>query len=188
MNELLPLIERLIGTNKALIDMLVSCLKVSNLTKSSLILKPDHVSNHVYFIEKGLVRGYYLKDGKEITTGFMKEGQFALSPVSFFGQQPSFEFLQLLEDCTLHSITHKQLEQLYVKFPEFNKVGRLLVEQYYIRSELRTHQMRSLSATERYALCQSTYGAMLNRVSNDHLASLIGLTPETLSRVKSKKL
>jgi CRP/FNR family transcriptional regulator, anaerobic regulatory protein len=118
----------------------------------------------------------------------MKEGQFALSPVSFFGQQPSFEFLQLLEDCTLNSITHKQLQQLYVEFPEFNKVGRLLVEQYYIRSELRTHQMRSLSAAERYALCQSTYGAMLNRVSNDHLASFIGLTPETLSRVKSKKL
>jgi CRP/FNR family transcriptional regulator, anaerobic regulatory protein len=109
-----------------------------------------------------------------------------LCPLSvFFGRCPSFEFLQTLEECKLQSITFTELNELYEQYPLFNKVGRLLVEQYYLRAEMRTHHLRSLNAVERYQQCKSVYGDLFGRIPNEHLASFISLTPETLSRIKS---
>ncbi len=155
--------------------------------KHEVILQAGTTSNRIFFIESGLTRRYYLKDEKEITTDFMREGDFIISPLSFYTRQPSFEFVEALEASLLWSISRPQLESLYDRFPAFNAIGRVLTEQYYVKSELRAHSLRHLSAEERYAQFFQTHKDLLNRLSGKHIATLLGLTPETYSRIRAKK-
>lgn len=157
------------------------------LRKHEVILQAGTTSNRIFFIETGLTRRYYLKDDKEITTDFMREGDFILSPLSFYTRQPSFEFVETLEASVLWSISRPQLEFLYDKFPAFNAIGRVLTEQYYVKSELRAHSLRHLSAEDRYEQFFHTHKDLLNRLPGKHVATLLGLTPETYSRIRAKK-
>lgn len=187
MTTLLEVIHRIHALPSSFDLLLESQLERHQLPKHDLLLTPDKVSNRMFFIEKGLIQGYYLKEDKDISTGFMGEGQFVISPISFFLQRPSFEYLELLEDSLLWSLTYQQLISLYETYPAFNYVGRIITEQYYINSEVRTHNLRMLTADERYQWFISTYKPVLNRLSNKHIASFLGLTPETVSRIRAKK-
>ncbi len=187
METLLQLISNLFPITEQFATELTSSLVTQCMRKATVLLKPGQQSDHIYFIETGLIRGYYIKDGRDITTGFMKEGDFAVSPASFFGRQLSYEYLELIEDSKLYGLAFASLEGLYARFPAFNRVGRVLVEQYYVRSELRAHQIRANTAKERYLSFLNDYRSIAHRISNSQTASFIGLTPETLSRVKSRK-
>lgn len=151
------------------------------------MLQPGQVSTRIYFIETGLVGGYYLNNGKEITTGFMKEGDFVISPVSFFRNRPSFEYLQLLEDRQLYALSRPMRFEAYERFAEFNKIGRIDTEEYYVRAELRTHFLRGQTAAEKYYTFLTEYATIVNRVPIQHIASFLGITPETLSRIRAKR-
>ncbi|KAB7732824.1 hypothetical protein F5984_02420 [Rudanella paleaurantiibacter] len=98
MDELIHLIGRLHPVSDEFLQALTAQLKRIDLPKRSLLLSPGEVSSELYFLEAGLVRGYYLSDGKEFSTGFMAEGSFIISPLSFFTQTPSYEYLELLEE------------------------------------------------------------------------------------------
>ena len=187
MKSVITAIESVSPLPSTLISLLEQQLAHHKLPANSLLLRPGQISDRIFFVEQGLIRGYYLKGDKDISTGFMAEGQFAISPGSFYTQQPSFEYLELLEDSLLWSLTHNQLSVLYELYPPFNYVGRVVTEQYYVKSELRTHKLRMLSAEERYDWFVIVYAALLNRLSGKHIASFLGLTPETISRIRARK-
>ncbi|MEJ7665532.1 MAG: hypothetical protein WKG07_41405 [Hymenobacter sp.] len=126
-----------------------------------------------------MVRGYALHAGREISSWFfMSEGDFVISIVSFFTQQPSTEYLELLEPSVVYSIDYQQLDVLYRTFPEFNYVGRVLTERYYVQSERRAYQLRTLPARERYAQLVRDFPKLVQRVPLKHLASHLGISPE----------
>ncbi len=156
--------------------------------RHSHIIEPGQVSAKMYFVESGIVRGYCINEGKDITTGFMRRGDFVISPVSFFLRQPTEEYLGVMTDTVLWAITYSHLQGLYARFLEFNVVGRVLTEQYYVRSELRAHHLRMLSIEERYAAFCLLYPDLLTTVPLKHIASLLGSTPETISRIRVKKV
>src|SRR5919199_5078916 len=157
MEKLIRLLENIIHVNDELLCFLSQKVTPLALKKGSLLLKAGQISDKIYFIDSGLVRGYYIKDGKDITTGFMKESDFALSPINFFGGQEPFEYLELVEDCNFHVLSRDNLHYLYNSFCEFNIVGRILVEEYYVRSEIRTHFIRANTAEEKYKIFLNTY-------------------------------
>ena len=86
----------------------------------------------------------------------------------------------------VHSITHYELQQLYRDFPEFNYVGRQLLEKYYVLSEQRTQNLRSRTAPERYELLLRDFPTIFQRVALKHIASHLGMAPERLSRLRNK--
>ena len=117
----------------------------------------------------------------------MRENDFIISIVSFYSRQPAQEYIELLEDCILWSITYDQLQQLYRDFPEFNAIGRLLTEKYYVLSERRTQNLRMQTAPERYKQLVTDFPAIFQRVPLKYIASHLGISPETLSRLRGQR-
>ncbi len=187
MQTLFKIIEKIYPFPEEFQHALSQLLRKELFSRRVLLIQPGQVSQRMYFLEKGLVRGYYLNNDKEITTGFMGQYDFVISSVSFYAQQPSFEYLETLDACESYSISYQQLHSLYADFKEFNAVGRVITEQYYARSELRAHYLRMLPAEERYAIFTKQYAHLIARLSNKHITSFLGITSETLSRIRARK-
>ena len=111
------------------------------------------------------------------------EGGLVISVKSFFDRVVSDEFIQALEDTVVHYISHDELESLYKEFVEYNIVGRLIVTRYYVLSEQRNDMLRGIKAKEKFALFQKNLGHLHSRVPRKDIASYLGITLETLSRL-----
>ena len=186
MNELLDYLHTIYPLSPGLRIHLQDILQLKILNKRDYLLKTGQVNNRIYFIEKGMVRCFYVKYDKEICSWFMKEGDVIISVESFFTQRPSLESIQALEDCVLHSIRHDELQFIFREFPEFNYIARLLTEKYYTLSEQRLYSLRMERAFERYNYLLNFHPELVQRVPSTFIASYLGITLETLSRMKTK--
>ncbi|AWO01353.1 Crp/Fnr family transcriptional regulator [Chitinophaga alhagiae] len=154
--------------------------------RRSIILEHGKICRNCYFGLKGMVRAYYIKDdGQEITSWFMKEGDIIISVQSFFTQTESHEVLEALDDTLCISLRIDVLEEIYRKFPEFNFVGRKLTEHYYIQMENRAFSLRMDDARQRYDRLVAQHPDIITRVPIGYIASYLGISAETLSRIRS---
>lgn len=187
MNEnLLHLFNSIIPLSMSLKERLSETLQTKDFKKNQLVLREGQVCNYIYFIENGFLRSYYLKDGKEITAWFMKENDIIISVNSFFKREPGYEYIQTIEDSTLHYIHYDELQKIYKDFVEFNIVGRVLTEMYYTLSEERLYGMRSQTAEERFAFLLDKHPEIIQRTPRSYIASYLGISFETLSRIRIK--
>jgi CRP/FNR family transcriptional regulator, anaerobic regulatory protein len=186
--NVLSALQKIIPFSMELQEALLSTLKSKTFKKKDYLLTEGKVCNHIYFIESGMVRSFYLKDGKEICSWFMKEGDVIISVRSFFSRTPSNEYLQALENTMVHYVHYNELNEIYQRFPEFNIVGRILTEKYYQLSEERLYSMRKQSASERFEFLLKYHPEISQRVPRGHIASYLGVTLETLSRIHKKKI
>jgi CRP-like cAMP-binding protein len=158
-----------------------------------LIVKIGEVNDTLYFIESGMVRSYYFKEENEneekteVTSWIINEFNFIYIPHSFISQTSSLEAVELLEDSEFICLKHKDLYELYNTFPEANYVGRILTEISLIMYDERVRFLRMMSAQKRHEIFQTSYPEIYERAPLKYIASFLGLTPETLSRVRSKK-
>ena len=188
MKKLITYLNSIYPLTPGLQDHLFSILVEQNIPKKQYLLKAGQFCNHISFITKGLVRCFYTKDVQEVSSWFMKEGDIIVSVESFFYQKKSNESIQALEDCEIYSISFDQLEQIYRTFPEFNFVARVLLQKYYTLSEQRLYSLRMQRSQERYNYLLEHHSELILRVPSKHLASYLGITEETLSRIRSRKL
>jgi len=159
-----------------------------HIKKKSILLDFDEVQKSIYFIIKGAVRSYYLdSSGKDTTSWLLFEGDLAISVYSFFSQKPSVETLETLEDSTILVLSYEKLILLYNTFLEFNFIGRVLVESYYIKSEEKANELRVFSAKDRYLHLIEKQPSILNRVPLGFISSYLGITQSTLSRIRGKR-
>lgn len=165
----------------------IACMLVEERVKrKQLILKSGQVSHRIYFIGQGFVRAYYDKGDSTFTNWFMGAGDIIISVYSFFSRKPSFENIEALEDCTLQSITWEQLQSIYKTFPEFNITGRIITEQYYIRTEERAIDLQTLTAQQRYEKLLAQYPGILQKATLGQIATYLGIKQETLSRIRGR--
>ncbi|KAA3437184.1 Crp/Fnr family transcriptional regulator [Rufibacter hautae] len=143
------------------------------------------VCNNLYFLEQGCLRGYYNLDGKEITYWFGFENNFITSFYSFISRKPGVENIQMLEDSTLWGISFEALNQLFDYHSDLERLVRIINEQYYIRLEERFMGMQFKTARERYEQLLETSPHILQRISLGQIASYLGISQETLSRIRS---
>ena len=169
-------------------DYIMENLKEIEIPKKEFILKEGRICYNIYFVKKGLLRCYYFKDDKEICAWFMKETDIIFSVESFLNQVPSRENIQAIEDCTLYFIEYEELQYLYHHCPEFNFVGRVLTEKYYQLSEQRLYSLRMQKALERYNFILNHFPQIILRVPSKYIASYLGITEETLSRIRAFKI
>jgi len=154
--------------------------------KGKLLLKAGELCEHIYFIKKGAVRGF-IKDGtKDITTWITAENEVVSSISSLDIREPAQENMQAIENCEMLALTYADFQDLYVKFPEFNIVARKLLQKYYQDAERRAFIARVTKAEKKYRLFLTRYGHLANRIPLKYIASFLGITLETLSRVRKK--
>ena len=167
-------------------DQLQELTNTVEIPKGESILRIGERCNDLYFINKGLVRGYYYYDGKEVTHWFAREGEFASCFFSFISQVASVENMEALEPCELICRPYTILQKFYIDFPETERLGRLLTEAYYVKLENRLLTLKFTDAKTRYDNLLATNPALLQRAPLGHVASYLGITQETLSRVRGK--
>ncbi len=171
---------------KASIGQLTQPLHVP---RHTLLLQEGQVCRSLYFIGQGLVRAYRQQaDGREITTWFAAEQELFTSGYSFISRAPSRETIEVLEDVTGFCISQQALTDLYEQHPVVDRLGRRLTEHYYFQLEELFASQITLSATERYERLISTAPGLLQRVSLGHIASYLGMTQETLSRIRARPI
>lgn len=152
--------------------------------KGEVIININERCDQLFFVEKGLLRGYYFEEDKEITNWFSQEQEFATCFYSFIANKPSVEIIQTLEDCELIRLNYSSLQNLYTKFPETERIGRIITENYYIKLEERILNLQFKTAKERYQKLSSSKPSLLQRASLGQIASYLGITQETLSRIR----
>src|SRR6188768_4025250 len=154
--------------------------------KGKLLLKAGEICEHVYFIKKGAVRGFIKEGTKDITTWITAENEIVSSISSLDSKEPALENMQAIENCDLLAIKYTDFQDLYNKFPEFNIVARKILQKYYQDAERRAFIARVTKAEKKYRLFLTRYGHLANRIPLKYIASFLGITLETLSRVRKK--
>jgi CRP-like cAMP-binding protein len=188
MEELMKFLEAIHPLSPPLRDHLIEILQFRKLEKKAYLLKAGHICRNIYFIKKGILRCYYLKDDFEVCSWFMKENDVVISIESFYHQQPANEYLQALEGCELWYISHAQLQFIYQHYPEFNITGRIVTQHYHQHWSRQLFSIRMQTAEERYKWLLDNHSELLLRVPAKYLATYLDIAEVTLSKIKSKML
>lgn len=154
--------------------------------KNDLLIESGQICRQLYFLETGCVRGFYNIDGKDVSQWFGFEQDFVTSFRSFITREPAVEYIQVLEDSRTKSISRDQLDLLLNDFPLLEKLVRSIYEHYYIRLEERYSNAHFKTATERYEDLLNFNPHILQRVPLGYIASYLGISAETLSRIRAK--
>lgn len=155
--------------------------------KEHFLLREHTVSDYIYFIEKGTARIYYHKNDKEITEWIAMDEQFFLSITSFFQRTPSHLIIQTLEPSEVYGIHHNDLMVLADEYHDIEKLLRKMVTASLILSQIRMDSIQFETAQQRYDRLLKTSPQIIQRVPVSYIASFLGVTPETLSRIRAQK-
>lgn len=170
-----------------LISDFKSITTVHHFPKHHLLHQEDTICNHLYFIEKGIARSYYHKDGKDITAHFAIENGGITAIDSFIQRKKSRYNIEILEDAVVHSMAHSDIHLLLEQKPMYEKFVRLFLEQIYVDLAERVEDLLFYNAKERYDNLMLKNPNLSQRVNLGHIASYIGVTQETLSRIRAQK-
>jgi CRP/FNR family transcriptional regulator, anaerobic regulatory protein len=179
LNDIYPLSD-------ALKQDLEGYFEIVEAPKGYHLLRAGQRCEFVFVVITGLVRMYYIKDGEEVCSRFAESQQLILSVNSFYASKPGYEYIEAIEASVIARIHYQKLEQLYRKHIEFNFIARVITQQYFIRSEERLYLLRKQTAEQRYEYLCNKYPSVVQRVPLMYIATYLGMTIETLSRVRKK--
>ncbi len=168
-------------------EIFLAAWKHWSLPKDSVLLKEHTVSNYIYFIEKGVARIFYHKNEKEVTEWIAMDNQFFLSIESFFQRTPSHLVIHTLEPSEVYGIHHDDFMRLAHEHHEVERLLRKMVTASLILSQVRMDSIQFETAQQRYDRLITTSPEILQRVPLSYIASFLGVTLETLSRIRSSR-
>lgn len=160
--------------------------EIKTCRKGEFLLKQDQICRKSFFIEKGICRKYYLNDGKEITTELLFENDIAISFDSYTLQKPSREIIQAITDINVSVTDYTQFQKAKMNFPKLVELDLLMTEYYTVWLENRLFQFHTLNATQRYELLLKDQPHYIQNIPLTYIASYIGISLETLSRIRAK--
>lgn len=179
-------LKRIVDFNDEEIDAILNISKEDRISKGEFYARPDRLCQTISFLNSGILRVYHLHDGKEITDYFntTHRNNFVSSFGGFLSQQRTETYVEALTDCELLTVTYDDLHQLYDRYKSFERMGRLLAEKNYLLALERIESLQYHDATARYLSFLELYPNLINEISNHYVASYLGVTPESLSRIR----
>ena len=155
--------------------------------KRQYILNAGDVCHYITFVEKGLLRSFTVDDdGHEHVVQFASEGGWISDVGSFVSGKDALYNIEALEDSQVLNLTRQSMEELLEKLPVMERFFRLLMQNNIVALQRRVIAYMSLSAEEKYLKLMEVAPDIMNRASQQHIASYLSVTPETLSRIRRK--
>ncbi|WP_346859049.1 Crp/Fnr family transcriptional regulator [uncultured Draconibacterium sp.] len=167
---------------------ILSAFEPLTVKKKKDLLEPNEVCKYIYFITKGCLRSYYADEkGVEHIYQIRMDNNWISDLESFFTQKPSKYYIETLENSELLRISSEQLEHLYSEVPALERYFRILFQKAYINALERLNATMWESAEDRYSKMLKEHPTMFQRVPLVYIASYLGITPESLSRIRKKR-
>jgi CRP/FNR family transcriptional regulator, anaerobic regulatory protein len=169
-------------------DYIKSLLTFKKVKRKTLVQTEGELCRYINYVQSGILRAYYLdKNGKESTIMFAASDWWVTDMYCFVNQKPAMMYIEALEDSILIQLTKENLDKLYDHVPKFERVFRILMQNAYIREQLRMIANLSLTAKERYDDFYSKYPHIAALVTQKQIASYLGMTPEFFSFIRRNK-
>lgn len=184
--ELFKFIRKISAVSEVEIAKLALKARASSFHKGEIFLREGEICERLLFIKKGLFRYYLLDKGKDVTKDFAVDMQnpFCTGYTSFILQQPSQIWIESLEDSSVLIWNRSDILPLFNEHHEWLQFSKKIVEHLFIRKERREVEWLKCSAKERYDHFLADFPGLSQRVSQYHIASYLGIAPESLSRIR----
>lgn len=166
-------------------ERMAACMEEVAYAKGTRILRAGKTERNVFFIKKGIVRAFVSTQGREITFWLGAEGTPVVSMKSYVSGLPGYESVECIEDTVLYVLRHATLTSLFADDVNIANWGRRFAEKEMPRTEERLIPQLFTTAAERYRSLMANHPELLRRVPLEHLASYLGVTPVSLSRIRA---
>ena len=189
MDQILDNISKIITLTPEEQALLFSKIEIKNYKAKTILLSSGEICKHSYFVNSGLLRSFNINDNiVEHVLGFACQGWWIGDMYSLLSQKPGNLFIEVLEDAEVVLLTKENQELLYKEIPKLERFFRILTENSLVANQERLMDNLSLSAEERFEKFCKKYPTLIQKVSQKHIASYIGVTPEFFSKMKSRLL
>ena len=166
---------------KAILDLDI----FRQIKKGAILLKEGEKTEKGYFVLKGCLRKYYLIDGEEKTTSFFTELEGEV-PECVINKKPSAYFIASVEDSIISISTTEMEAEIFAKFPRFETLCRILSEELIVKNQITFDDFKNSNPEQRYLKILETRPDLVQRVPQHQLASFLGMTAQSLSRIKAR--
>lgn len=185
-NKLLKHFTGFMPLSKEEVEAIDETMNLQEYGKGTILLKEAQISSNTYFVLEGIVRQYYLIDGIEKTSDFYSDEEWVVSLSHINPNNPSPYYLECCTDCALLVGNSQKGEGLYKKFPNLETVSRKLMERVFIDQQEKIEAFTINSPTLRYQNLLKSRPDLFQRIPQYQIASYIGVTPESLSRIRKR--
>ncbi|WP_459212460.1 Crp/Fnr family transcriptional regulator [Aquimarina rhabdastrellae] len=187
MNSFINYVKHYIALSQEAEQALIALIKEEQFDKGDQILEIGKTCKRLYYITSGTMRTFYYKNGKDITNWIYPEHTMVTSWHSYILRKPSSEYLEVIEDQTnVLSLTYDQWQELYQEYPELERFGRIILEEQMALIDDYYKGYYFMTAKEKYDLLLEFFPDVTLRANLGHIASMLGMSQETLSRIRGK--
>ena len=186
MKEFLAFIRSYISLSKEAEETIRSLGKEISKKKGEFVAEEGKTAKHLYFLASGVARTFLYLNGKDITHWISLENSLITSWHSYISQKPALEYVELTQDSQLVQISKESWNLLYEKHPELERFSRLVLEEEMAVIDEFYKGYYFLTAKEKYELLVSKAPEIVQKANLGHIASMLGITQETLSRIRGK--
>lgn len=187
MKELLAYINKISPIEEATLNELIKCFKPLYLTKNDFFVRENEYAQQIGFLKKGIVRAFFLnQEGKEYTKQFFVDSSIIGAYNSLITKQPNKIAQQALTDCEILVADYREIENLYTKFHDLERLGRKIAEFYFIEKEQKEIEMALLDADKRYLIMRQRFPSIETIIPQYYVSSYLGISATQLSRIRKK--
>jgi len=185
MEEMINYILRFGNITKQQIDLIKSKVEVIHLKKGAYFSEANKIAMQVGFLTEGVIRVcYYGKNGEEYTRCFVRENRFVVDSISFYNGTPSSEYVEAVTDCTLMIFSKNSFSELSIAIANWNDIFTRIITDALMKKVQDSNTMLNQDATTRYLKFLELFPNVANRVPLSMLASYLGITQSSLSRIR----
>lgn len=185
-NSLLNSIQNIITLSPAEVDIVTSLFKQKSYKKGDYFLEEGRICKQVGFVAKGLLRYYISHGGEEKIYDFSQENEYVCNYESFLPQIPSSKNIQALEDSEVFIISHADLQSFYANVRGGERFGRIAIEAVFVKLLQDISSLYTETPELRYERFLKNHADLQQRISQYHIASFVGVKPQSLSRIRKR--
>jgi CRP-like cAMP-binding protein len=187
MSQIIEVLQHLQPLSPETVVALQSIIKDKTVKKGDLLVRMGQVPQHFYFICKGLARVYYVRSEQDVTDYFAIDHQFIGALPALFSQQPSHKAIEVLEDSDIEYFSYSEFDKLCERYHDLERAARKMSVFGMLEGQKRIESIRFYSARERYEELERLYPGITNRAPLKYIASYLGVTQVSISRIRAGK-